>query len=167
MWDGNVNYQEIYRVACADRRLVIANAYVIRNPEDRSQPGFFSVLKYLGYRLREKELRYLNDGRREGNWDIGLTVDAVNLGSQLNVVVLVAGDGDFVPLVEDLQSKSCHIIVMSVSIALSKDLRNTANEVILLDQPQFRYMNGFSNNGPQPPTNNGKSGLMGDEAVKT
>lgn len=141
IWGGNVNYQEIYRFACTGRRLIVANAYVVRDPRDRLQPGFFSFLRYQGYQLKEKELRFLWDGRCEGNWDVGLALDAAEMGSQLDVIALVAGDGDYIYLVEKLKAKSCHIIVMSVPCALSGGLRDAADEVISLDQPQFRYRN--------------------------
>ncbi|MDD5110633.1 MAG: NYN domain-containing protein [Patescibacteria group bacterium] len=138
-WGGKVDYREIMRCSAAGRQVVVANAYVVHDPEDDLQPNFFAALRYSKYRLREKNLRILKEGKREGNWDVGLAVDAVALGSQLDVVVLVTGDGDFISLVEHLKGKSCHIVVMSVELALSNWLRDAAHEVVLLDQPQFHY----------------------------
>ena len=40
---------------------------------------------------------------KKADWDVGMAVDASRISSTLDVVILVTGDGDFVPLVEYLK----------------------------------------------------------------
>ena len=40
---------------------------------------------------------------KKADWDVGMAVDAIRTANSLDVVILVTGDGDFVPLVEYLR----------------------------------------------------------------
>ena len=40
---------------------------------------------------------------KKADWDVGMAVDAIRMSNLLDVVILVTGDGDFVPLVEYLK----------------------------------------------------------------
>lgn len=35
------------------------------------------------------------DGTAKGDWDVGITLDAIEYGQQADTLVLVSGDGDF------------------------------------------------------------------------
>ncbi|MBI3088722.1 MAG: NYN domain-containing protein, partial [Candidatus Colwellbacteria bacterium] len=37
------------------------------------------------------------------DWDVGIAVDAIRMADMLDVIILVSGDGDFLPLVNYLQ----------------------------------------------------------------
>jgi len=40
---------------------------------------------------------------KKADWDVGMAVDAIRMSSFLDVVILVTGDGDFLPLVDYLK----------------------------------------------------------------
>jgi uncharacterized LabA/DUF88 family protein len=102
------------------RKLIRITAYVVKsegvvdssgrevNPEpaDGKQSGeaaFFEALQEAGMELRLKDLQVYAGGMKKADWDVGMAVDAIRMAPSLDVVVLVTGDGDFVPLVEYLK----------------------------------------------------------------
>jgi len=139
---GRLNYRALHNYVTAEYEVRNAYAYVVRNPADPVQCRFFDAIRYQGFTLQVKDLRTHPDGTQEVNWDVGIALDAYVFANDnaINHVVLVSGDGDFVPLIKKLQSKGCHIMVMSFSKVLSRELAAEANKVILLDDPRFRYL---------------------------
>lgn len=138
---GNLDYGALLKYATANCELVIARAYVARNPADPGQYAFFEAISYHGFEPVFMELRTHPDGSREADWDVGLALDVYIIATEQNLdrVVLVSGDGDFVPLVQKLLLKSCHTTVMSFDRCLSRALVEVADAVILLDNPIFQY----------------------------
>ena len=111
---GRVNYGELMKHLVGDRQLIRALAYVVRSEipggehggTDRLPSGegaFFEALHKSGLDLRSKDLQTFGDGTKKGDWDVGLAVDAIRMSNHLDVIVLVTGDGDFIPLVEYLR----------------------------------------------------------------
>ncbi len=49
-------------------------------------------------------------GMKKGDWDVGIAMDIIKLSGKLDVVILVAGDGDYVPLVEYLKNNGCQVV---------------------------------------------------------
>ena len=43
-------------------------------------------------------------GFQKGDWDVGLAIDAIKMAPRLDAIILITGDGDFVPLVEYLKT---------------------------------------------------------------
>lgn len=166
---SNLDHRAVLNEASGGRCLVIANAYVVDDGTTSKKRWVYS-LECAGYRVRSKDLRVFMNGEREGDWDVGIVVDVMNYAAKLDIVVLVAGDGDYLPLVEDLQQSGHYVVVMSFKSTLSAALRQTADEVILLDDPRFCYR-GNSNsdtNGTTPhdsPVNPNPN--LGEEPVKT
>lgn len=100
-----VNFGNIVKEAVAGRKLIRAIAYVVRTESKDEQP-FFEALYNLGIETREKDLQIFSTGMKKADWDVGLAVDAIRLSSSLDAVVIVSGDGDYLPLVEYLQKSS-------------------------------------------------------------
>ena len=50
-----------------------------------------------------KDLQIWADGAKKADWDVGMAVDAIRMSSFLDVIILVTGDGDFLPLVDYLK----------------------------------------------------------------
>jgi uncharacterized LabA/DUF88 family protein len=74
-------------------------------------------LDYNGYTVVTKPTKEFIDatGRRKvkGNMDIELAVDALELASHLDEMVLFSGDGDFRSLVEAVQRRGVRVTVVS------------------------------------------------------
>lgn len=81
-----------------------------------------------------------NERRVKGNLDIEITCDAIELSQHVDEIILVTGDGDFVPLVNLLKMKGKRVKICSSRNAniLSQSLRRVANELIDLADPSVR-----------------------------
>lgn len=112
LFNSKVNFAAIVKKAVGDRQLIRAIAYVVSTKTDEHRP-FFEALMNSGIETKEKELIEFAGGQKKADWDVGIAVDAIRLGENLDVVVLVSGDGDFIPLVEYLQSKGKIVEVAS------------------------------------------------------
>lgn len=69
------------------------------NGNGSSEGSFFEALEKAGLELRMKDLQIYAGGMKKGDWDVGLTVDVIRMMPFLDVIILVTGDGDFIPLV--------------------------------------------------------------------
>ena len=105
LFGKKVNFGNIVTEALAGRKLIRSIAYVVRTESQDEQP-FFEALYNLGIETREKDLQIFSSGTKKADWDVGLAVDAIRLASSLDAVVIVSGDGDYLPLVEYLQKSS-------------------------------------------------------------
>ena len=64
-----------------------------------SESSFFEALEKAGLELRMKDLQIYAGGMKKGDWDVGLTVDVIRMMESLDVIILVTGDGDYIPLI--------------------------------------------------------------------
>ncbi len=103
LYGARVNYGELIKQLTAGRRLVRVLAYVVKSDPETGEESFFEALEKTGIELRSKDIQVFSSGVKKADWDVGLTVDAIRMASMFDVVILVSGDGDFVPLVHYLQ----------------------------------------------------------------
>lgn len=99
--------------------LIKSNIYVAVDVErsetnysyERSTIEFHSLLRDFGYKVVEKKVKWHNIELDSGeikkipksDADIEIAVDVLSQASQLDKIILVTGDGDFIPLVRALQ----------------------------------------------------------------
>lgn len=140
LYHARVNFRELIRAAVGDRPLVRALAYVVKSegivPENevRGESSFFEALKEAGLELRLKDLQIFAGGSKKADWDVGMAVDAIRMASSLDVIVLVTGDGDFVPLVEYLKwGLGKQVEVVAFSKTSSGKLRDAADQFIEIE----------------------------------
>lgn len=92
--------------------------------------SFFAVLRDFGYKVIQKEVKWFTDedGNQvaKANADLDLAVDALMQSDNLDRVVLVTGDGDFVQVVRALQNKGCRVEVVAFR-NVSSELRREAD----------------------------------------
>ena len=104
-----------------------AIAYVIKT-ESGEEKNFFEALTKMGIETKIKDLQIFADGAKKADWDVGMAIDAVKLSPKLDTVVLVTGDGDFVPLIEYLDlNKGCQVEVISFGKSSSSKLKEAAH----------------------------------------
>lgn len=132
LYQGRVNFEELKLRAVEERKLIRSIAYVI-SADNSDENKFFDVLGYMGYEVRQKELQNYWGGKSKGDWDVGLTIDAVKMADKLDVVVLVTGDGDYVPLVEYLQFKGILVEVIAFGRTASGKLIEQCDGFLDLD----------------------------------
>ena len=140
LYKRKVNFGNVLRDAVAGRKLVRAIAYVITS-EGGEEKNFFDALTKLGIETKTKELQIFAGGAKKGDWDVGLAVDAMKMAPKLDAVILVAGDGDFVPLVEYLQSTSgVQVEVVSFGKSASMKLKEQADDFLDLSDNYRKYL---------------------------
>jgi uncharacterized protein (TIGR00288 family) len=103
LYNKRVNFREVLKEAVAGRKLIRATAYVIKT-ETEEEMHFFEALSQQGFEVKMKDLQIFAGGAKKADWDVGIAVDAIKLGKKLDVIVLVTGDGDYLPLVSYLQN---------------------------------------------------------------
>lgn len=137
LFRARVNFKEILRTAVAARQLVRAVAYVIRT-ETGEEKAFFEALVKMGVETKIKDLQIFAGGSKKADWDVALAIDAVSLSSKVDAVVLVTGDGDFVPLVEYLKGGRAQVEVMAFGRSASQKLKEAADDFIDLgEDPKY------------------------------
>ena len=139
LYKRKVNFGSVLKDAVAGRKLVRAIAYVITTPENTDEKGFFDALTKLGIETKTKDLQVFAGGAKKGDWDIGMAVDAMKMASRLDAVVLVTGDGDFVPLVEYMQTMT-QVEVISFGKSASMRLKEQADDFLDLSENPKKYL---------------------------
>jgi uncharacterized protein (TIGR00288 family) len=135
-----VNFGKILEDAVNDRDLVRAVAYVIK-ADSQDEDRFFEALGKQGFELKMKDLQVFAGGAKKGDWDVGLSVDAISMSSKLDVVVLITGDGDYVPLVHYLKTAGgCRVEVMGFGESTSLKLREAADKFVDLSSDKKKYL---------------------------
>ncbi len=140
LYSSKVNFGEILKVAVASRKLIRAFAYVVRTKTGEEKP-FFEALTKLGIETRVKDLQEFYGGMKKADWDVGIVIDAIKTASSgVDVIVLVSGDGDFVPLVEYLKNQGKRAEVIAFGKTASLRLKETADEFIDLEKNVGKYL---------------------------
>jgi len=134
LFKRRVNFKEILKEAVAGRKLIRATAYVIKTESEEGN-AFFEALSQQGFEVKMKDLQIFAGGAKKADWDVGITVDAIKLAEKLDVVVLVTGDGDYVPLVEYLKWGSGRgVEVAAFGRSTSAKLKEAADSFIDLEK---------------------------------
>jgi uncharacterized LabA/DUF88 family protein len=115
----DIDYKRLLKEFQSRGNLVRAFYYtaLIEDQEYSSIRPLLDWLDYNGYTVVTKPVKEFTDstGRRKvkGNMDIELAVDAMELASHVDQIVLFSGDGDFRPLVEAIQRRGVRVTVVS------------------------------------------------------
>lgn len=141
LYHSRVNFGQIVKDALGDRLLIRATAYVITT-EAGDEKAFFEALTKMGIEAKTKDLQIFSGGSKKADWDVGMAIDAVKLSPKLDAVVLVTGDGDFIPLVEYLQNTGCQVEAVSFGKSTSSKLREAVDDFIDLDANPRKYLIG-------------------------
>ena len=141
LYKARVNFGAVLKEAVAGRKLVRAVAYVITS-ETGEEKNFFEALAKLGIETKTKDLQVYYGGFKKGDWDVGLAVDAIKFAPKLDAVVLVAGDGDYVPMVEYIQSMGVQVEAISFGKSTSGKLREAVDDFIDLSLNPRKYLMG-------------------------
>ena len=139
LYGQKVNFGNIVKEAVAGRKLIRAIAYVVKTESKEEQP-FFEALYNLGIETREKDLQIFSTGMKKADWDVGLTVDAIRLASSLDAIVIVSGDGDYLPLVEYLQSMGKQVEVVAFGDTSSSKLIEAVDDFIDLGKEKEKFL---------------------------
>ncbi len=133
LFHGRVNFKNLIQTAVGGRQLIRAFGYVISTKTGEEKP-FFEALTKLGIETREKELQEFFGGAKKADWDVGLAVDAIRTAEIVDTIVIVSGDGDFIPLVEYIKNQGRRVEVMAFGRSTSGKLKEVCDEFIDLGE---------------------------------
>ncbi|MDQ6985690.1 MAG: NYN domain-containing protein [Candidatus Dojkabacteria bacterium] len=139
LYRAKVNFKNLLKLAVQDRPLTRGIAYVI-NAEPGEQNEFFEAVNTAGFEIKEKALQTFIGGAKKGDWDVGIAMDAVRLAPKVDSIVLVSGDGDFVPVVTFLQSAGCLVEVIAFKKTANNTLMETADDFIDISEYKRELM---------------------------
>lgn len=97
------NYRKFWQQLSTEGEIVYAIAYAI-DRSDEQQRKFQSALKHIGFTVKLKPYIQRSDGSAKGDWDVGITIDVMEIAKQVDTVVLLSGDGDFDLLLKKIGS---------------------------------------------------------------
>ena len=134
IYKAKVNFNTLLKESVRGRQLIRAIAYVIK-ADVKDEVNFFDALKNFGYEVKAKDLQVFYGGAKKGDWDIGIAMDAIELAPKLDAIVIVSGDGDFIPLVKHLKhALGCYVEIMAFGKTSSQKLIEEADNFIDMEQ---------------------------------
>jgi len=139
LYHARVNFREILKTAVAGRKLIRAIGYVVTT-ETGEEKAFLEALIKAGIEVKSKDLQIFSGGMKKADWDVGLAVDAIELSKKLDSVVLVTGDGDFIPLVEHLKSQGQQVEIIAFAKSASGKLKEIADDFVDLSKSPTKYL---------------------------
>ncbi|MBD8511526.1 NYN domain-containing protein [Photobacterium sp. CAU 1568] len=132
-YQRNFDYNAFWAKVTKDREVVAAFAYAI-DRGDRKQQEFQNILRAIGFEVKLKPFIQRSDGSAKGDWDVGITIDALELTGMADVVVLVSGDGDFDLLLNKLRvDKGKQVELFGVPDLTAASLINEASTFVPID----------------------------------
>ena len=132
LYNSKINFQEVLKQAVGSRKLIRAIAYAVK-AEMPEEEYFYKALNEIGYEVKLKELQIYGNFKK-ADWDVGLAIDAIELGNKLDTVVLISGDGDYVPLVEHLKrAVGCRVEVIAFGKSTNRKLIEASDSFFDLD----------------------------------
>ncbi len=130
----NMRYDVLRHFATRnDDELLRLNAYIAFDPErTREDPDYArkayayqNSLRDFGWKVIVKNAKRYTDEfgntNTKANSDLELAVDALLQGENLDSILLLSGDGDFLPLVTALQNRGCRVELLAFN-NVSKEL---------------------------------------------
>lgn len=145
LYNARVNFKELLKSAVAGRSLVRALAYVIRT-ESGEEKTFLDALTKIGIETRIKDLQIFPGGMKKADWDVGMAMDAVKLGNRIDAIVLMSGDGDFIPLIDYLHEvNGIQVEVAAFGRSSSQKLKEVADDFTDLGSDPHKFLMGIRN----------------------
>jgi uncharacterized LabA/DUF88 family protein len=143
IYKRKVNFANVVKDALCGRKLIRAIAYVITT-ESEDEKGFLGALTKAGIETKAKDLQIFYDGSKKADWDIGLAIDAVTMAPKLDAIVIISGDGDFVPLCEYLRyHHGIQVEVATFGQSASAMLKDAADDFLDLSAHAKKYLIGY------------------------
>lgn len=102
-YNRHFNYNYFWQHITKQYQIECAYAYAIGR-DDPKQQQFQNILRGIGFEVKLKPFIRRQDGSAKGDWDVGITIDMLEQGKQLDKVILLSGDGDFALLLQHLNT---------------------------------------------------------------
>ncbi|HOX10465.1 MAG TPA: NYN domain-containing protein [Candidatus Moranbacteria bacterium] len=140
LYKKKVNFGQLLKLGVGERKLIRAIAYGIKTLEGQEEK-FFEALAKQGFEVKTKDLQIFPGGAKKGDWDVGIAVDAIKMSKSLDAIILVSGDGDYIPVVEYIQNTTgCRVEVMAFHESASGKLLEKVDDFIDISENKKKFL---------------------------
>jgi len=140
LFGKKVNFKKVLEEAVSERKLIRAIAYGIRTTEGLEEK-FFDALEKQGFEVKTKDLQIFPGGQKKGDWDVGITVDAIKMSKGLDTIILISGDGDYIPVLEYIQNTTgCRVETMAFIESTSAKLIEKSDDFTNLSESKKKFL---------------------------
>ncbi len=116
--------------------------YTATDSERPQQKKFLDMLEIHGFVVRTKEVKRIRVAKGvyewKGDFDVELTMDAMDNAREFDTAVLLSGDSDFAPIVKRIKEHGKMVIVMSAKHHVSRELIELSDKYINLKKLRDR-----------------------------
>jgi len=135
-----VNFGQILKVGVGERKLIRAIGYGIKTLEGQEEK-FFEALEKQGFEVKTKDLQIFPGGAKKGDWDVGIAVDAIKMSKSLDAIILVSGDGDYIPVVEYIQNTTgCRVEGIAFKESTSAKLIEALDDFTNISENKKKFL---------------------------
>lgn len=135
-----VDYKRLFELFKKYSAKLLDIRYYCAHFGNEKQDNFLTFLKHAGLTFVLKPIKLIRtaDGNiHKANFDVEITIDALDKKDSYDTLVLFSGDSDFSALVHYLKGKNKKVIVISTKKHVSKELVKSANKFIDLKKLKF------------------------------
>lgn len=133
-YQASFDYNQFWQQVTANRQVVKAIAYATERGDEK-QRQFQNILRAIGFEVKLKPFVKRADGSAKADWDVGITLDALEYAPLADTLVLASGDGDFDLLLEKLKQRhQIQTVVYGVPPLTALSLVRAADSFIAIDQ---------------------------------
>ena len=130
-----MDYQKLKKYFEQECDLTGLYFYTGKIDKHNKQARFFQKMKEYGYKVTSKEVKMIklapNIYKPKGDLDVELVIEALKNVDKFDTCILMSGDSDFAPLVDELKFQGKRVIVMSTKGHISRELIEKAKYINL------------------------------------
>lgn len=131
-----IDYKKIIDYFKTDYKITKLNFYIGVKADDKKAQKFNKRLRSYGFKIVAKPLKKINLSNNKyiykANFDVEIAVDMLQDSNNYQIAILLSGDSDFDYVIKQLKKHKKQVVVCSSRSALSKELTQVANKLILL-----------------------------------
>ena len=133
-FNSNFDYNKFWKLVTDQREVVAAFAYTT-DRGDKKQIQFQNILRGIGFEVKLKPFINRSDGSSKGDWDVGITIDIMELAGMSDIIVLASGDGDFDILINRIRTLyNNETEIYGVSNLTANSLKNVTSNFFPINQ---------------------------------
>jgi len=130
-----IDYQKLKQYLLQEGDLRGLYFYTGKMSDYDKQVKFLKKMKQYGYDVKAKDVKFIkveeNIYERKGNLDVELVIDVLKNIDNFDTCILMSGDSDFAPLVDEIKMKGKLVVVLSTKGHISKELIERAKYINL------------------------------------
>ncbi|MFA4028648.1 MAG: hypothetical protein GDYSWBUE_000673 [Candidatus Fervidibacterota bacterium] len=131
---AKINYRALKDFLSRNGAIVKMTAFTCYDPDNRPQLEFIHALALMGYRVVAKPIKRLPDGSVKASMDMEMAIEILSEAPYLDEIVIVTGDGDFAPLIDQLARMGKMVKVIGPDKLTSPELIRSCDAFINLTQ---------------------------------